>query len=124
MRPNGDDRDDGDGCDGARDDAPADRPPEAGRSYSCPPTQSTVSSSHSAAPKLNKSRRDVRPREDRRRPFSFNPPVERTPMGSERVGSALLTGGRGRSNLGRGLREPDSTRVLCVVRLSQRSDLM
>lgn len=68
MRPSGDGRDDDDGCDGAHGDAPADRdgnrPPEAGRSYSCPPTQSTVSSSHSAAPKLNKSRRDTRPREN------------------------------------------------------------
>lgn len=77
MRPSGDVRDDGDGCDGARGDAPADRdgdrPPEAGRSYSCPPTQSTVSSSHSAAPKLNKSRRDVRPREGMRRPCSSTP---------------------------------------------------
>lgn len=68
MRPSGDVRDDDDGCDGARGDAPADRvgnrPPEAGRSYSCPPTQSTVSSSHSTAPKLNKSHRDIRPREN------------------------------------------------------------
>jgi len=68
VRPSGDVRDDGGGCDGAHGGAPAgrdaDRPlPGAGRSYSCPPTQSTVSSSHSAAPKLNKSRRDVRPRE-------------------------------------------------------------
>jgi len=67
VRPSGDVRDD-DGCDGARGDAPDDRggnrPPEAGRSYSCPPTQSTVSSSHSTAPKLNKSHRDVRPREN------------------------------------------------------------
>lgn len=121
MRPNGDVRDGGDGCDGARGDAPADRggdrPPD--RSYSCPPTQSTVSSSHSAAPKLNKSRRDVRPREGRRRPCPSDPVVR--PMGSERVGSALLTG---EIELGRGLREPDSTRVLCAMRLSQRSDLM
>lgn len=94
MRPSGDVRDDGDGCDGAHGDAPADRdddrPPKAGRSYSCPPTQSTVSSSHSAAPKLNKSRRDVRPREGRRQPFSPNPRC--TPMRSEPVGSALLRG--------------------------------
>lgn len=99
MRPSGDVRDDGDGCDGARGDAPADRdgdrPPEAGRSYSCPPTQSTVSSSHSAAPKLNKSRRDVRPREGTRRPCPSNPVVHSwDPSGSD------LRVSRGRSNLG------------------------
>jgi len=123
VRPSGDVRDDGDGCDGAHGDAPADRdddrPPKAGRSYSCPPTQSTVSSSHSAAPKLNKSRRDIRPREGRRQSFSPNPRC--TSMGSEPVGSALLTG---EIKFGRGLREPNSIRVLCVVRLSQCSDLM
>lgn len=75
MRPSGDVRDDDDGCDGARGDAPADRagnrPPEAGRSYSCPPTQSTVSSSHSTAPKLNKSPRTPARKRKRTIPPSF-----------------------------------------------------
>lgn len=111
MRPRGDVRDDGDGgCDGgARGGgggvAPAGRdgdpPPEAGRSYSCPPTQSTVSSSHSAAPKLNKSRRDAYARERNVRRPRFARPV--TSGGSRASGplhERYFSRGRSKSDAG------------------------